>query len=589
MGSYAPLPPIKAPTTLSSLQPLLDAVLSSPPPCRSSSERRVGSEKARDNDAGEASANIELDEESEDDSAYVSGVKLAFLTLGLCLATFVITLDNTIIATASPRITTTFDSLKDVGWYSSSYLLTTTALQPSFGKVNAYFSVKWVWLSALIVFEVGSILCATAISSKMFIVGRAVAGVGAVAIFSGGMTILAYAISLKSRPMYLGIVSSMFGIASVVGPILGGAFTDSHLTWRWCFWINVPFGGAAALTVLSFFSEPLLQYKSMALKDKLKQIDFVGAVLLIAAIGGVQYPWHDSRVWDCLLGFGLLITVFCITQAFLGDRATMPPRIHLRQRTVGACALFSAFLAMALYTHLYYLPFYFQAVKGVSAKVSGIHMIPYLVSMTVASIAAGGITTTVGYYNPPMWFGISLFAVGAGLLYTLKVSTSESHWIGYEIVAGFGMGSSAKIPFTATKVVLSKRDMPIGNAVVSTAKSKGYPRVTETELTPVPTMHRPYSLTRLAALSVSIAENVFTNTLVKQVARDAPSVNPQSIVYAGATQLRSIISAQQLPAVLVAYDKAVTAAVILPIACAVLAFLSSLLMEWKSVKGMKLM
>lgn len=164
--------------------------------------------------------------ESENEANYLSGVKLGILTLGLCLTTFVIALDNTIIATAIPRITTVFDSLGDVGWYGSSYLLTTTSLQPSFGKIYTYFDVKCTYLFALVLFEVGSIVCAAARSSPMFIVGRAIAGAGAAALFSGGMNIIGYSVPLQKRPIYIAALSSMFGIASVVGPILGGVLTD---------------------------------------------------------------------------------------------------------------------------------------------------------------------------------------------------------------------------------------------------------------------------------------------------------------------------------------------------------------------------
>jgi Major Facilitator Superfamily len=171
----------------------------------------------------------------DDESKYPKGGPLAILTFGLCLATFVVALDNTIIATAIPKITTVFDSLNDVGWYGSSYLLTTTSLQPSFGKIYTYFNVKWTYILALTIFELGSVLCAAAQSSTMLIVGRAVAGAGAAALFSGGMTIIGYSVPLRRRPIYIGLLSSMFGISSVIGPILGGAFTD-RLSWRWCFW-----------------------------------------------------------------------------------------------------------------------------------------------------------------------------------------------------------------------------------------------------------------------------------------------------------------------------------------------------------------
>lgn len=136
------------------------------------------------------------------------------------------------LATAIPRITTQFDSLNDVGWYGSSYLLTTTSLQPSFGKVYTYFNVKWTYMIALVIFEIGSVICAAATGSTMLIVGRAVAGAGAAALFSGAMNIIGFTVPLRKRPIYMGILSSMFGISSVIGPLLGGAFTDK-LTWRW--------------------------------------------------------------------------------------------------------------------------------------------------------------------------------------------------------------------------------------------------------------------------------------------------------------------------------------------------------------------
>jgi hypothetical protein len=180
------------------------------------------------------------DGSQEDDEAnivYPKGLQLALLTFGLCMATFVVALDNTIIATAIPKITTVFNSLEDVGWYGSSYLLTTTALQPSFGRIYTYFDVKWTYCIAIGIFEIGSILCAAANSSVMLIVGRAVAGAGASALFSGGMTIVGYSVPMRRRPMFIAAVSSMFGISSVVGPLLGGAFTD-RATWRWCFWVR---------------------------------------------------------------------------------------------------------------------------------------------------------------------------------------------------------------------------------------------------------------------------------------------------------------------------------------------------------------
>lgn len=297
------------------------------------------------------------DEEAEDESNYLSGLKLGILSLGLCLTTFVIALDNTIIATAIPKITTVFNSLEDVGWYGSSYLLTTCSLQPSFGKVYTYFDVKYTYLFALLLFEIGSIICAAARNSPMFIIGRAVAGAGAAALFSGGMTIIGYSVPLRKRPIYIAALSSMFGIASVVGPILGGALTD-RVSWRWCFWINLPFGAVSLFVVGFFFSNPERQYSHTPFRSRIKEIDLLGAVFLICAIvclllalqwGGQTYPWGNSKVWGTLLGFGLIISVFIAIQMRQKDRATIPVRVF-KQQTVLVSCVFSALLSMGLYT-----------------------------------------------------------------------------------------------------------------------------------------------------------------------------------------------------------------------------------------------
>ena len=291
-----------------------------------SGEKKVAGDKVEEKD-GE-SAGDTVDDDQNDDSKYPGGGKLAILTFGLCMATFVVALDNTIIATAIPKITTVFDSLNDVGWYGSSYLLTTTSLQPSFGKVYTYFNIKWTYLSALLIFELGSIICAAARNSVMLIVGRAIAGAGAAALFSGGMTIVGFSVALRKRALYISLLSSMFGISSVVGPLLGGVLTD-RATWRWCFWINLPFGGVALLTVFFFFKNPERPHTGMTFKEKIKQIDLGGAFLLICGIvclllalqwGGTTYPWHDSKVWGCILGFGLIIGAFIALQFKLGSR-----------------------------------------------------------------------------------------------------------------------------------------------------------------------------------------------------------------------------------------------------------------------------
>jgi MFS family permease len=193
---------------------------------------------------------------------YPKGFKFVLITISLMLAIFIMALDTSIIgrstiyyelksfntventhillATAVPNITSSFHSIDDIGWYSSAYLLPLMSLQPTFGKIYSYYRVKPVFLGAMFTFELGSIICATAQASYSFIVGRVIAGIGAAAIYAGGMVIITSAVPLSRLPIYLSTLSSMYALASLTGPPLGGVFTDSaKLTWRFCFWINL--------------------------------------------------------------------------------------------------------------------------------------------------------------------------------------------------------------------------------------------------------------------------------------------------------------------------------------------------------------
>lgn len=185
-------------------------------------------------------------------------------------------------------------------------------------------------------------------------------------------------------------------------------------------------------------------------------------------------------------------------------------------------------------------------------------------SITLSSIVVGGLITWLGFYNPPMWAGVIIFTIGSGLLYTLKTTSTVGTWIGYQILAGVGAGACVQIPFIAVQVVLPEADMPIGNAVAIFFNTLG------------------------GAISVSIAQNIFSNTLKQQLPKLAPTVDPRVIVAAGATHIREAVRPGQLAGVLLAYNKAITTAFILPIAVGGLAFLASLMMEWRSVKGKKL-
>jgi len=289
--------------------------------------------------------------------------------------------------------------------------------------------------------------------------------------------------------------------------------------------------------------------------------------MLILALqwGGTVYPWKSPKIYGLFIGFFLVIVVFIVLQIKLGDEATIPIGI-LKNRSVVAAALFTCFQSMALYVHIFYLPFYFQGIKGTTAEGSGIRTIPYLVSITVSSIIVGGSITWFGQYAPFMIGGSAVFTVGAGMLYTLGVNSPTARWIGYQLIAGLGAGAGIQVPFIAVQVVLSAAEMPAGNSIVMFTNTLG------------------------GAISIAIAQNLFVNALTTNVPKFTNgAISGEVILGVGATHLRDVAPpGPLLDALLLAYNKSVTTAFIPGIAFGGVAFLCSCLMEWRSVKGQKL-
>ncbi|KAF3911077.1 hypothetical protein AA313_de0205070 [Arthrobotrys entomopaga] len=505
---------------------------------------------------------------------YPTAWKLAVISIALCLSVFCMALDNTIIATAIPKITDHFKSLDDVGWYGSAYMLTTCSFQLLFGKFYTFYSVKWVYLTALMIFELGSIVCAAAPSSTALIIGRAIAGIGSAGIFAGALLIVAQTVPLEKRPTYTGMIGSMYGLASVAGPLLGGVFTDSQkLTWRWCFWINLPFGAVTVAFIVFFYTDiRKVKATTTTWKERLDQFDLHGTAVFMPAIiclllalqwGGSKYPWGNGRIIALLVIAGLLLIVFVAIQIWKQDKATVPPRI-LKQRSVAAGAWFVAMLGSAFFVLVYFVPIWFQAIKSVSATKSGIMNLPMILSLVLMSLVAGGLVTVTGYYNPFIIGSTILATIGAGLMSTWEVDTNHSKWIGYQAIFGLGIGMGMQQPLIAVQNVLKNRDIATGTAVIIFAQTLG------------------------GALSISIAQNVFNNQLIKNLAAEVPNLDVNVVLSTGATSLKSTLPAQFLPGVLKAYNLAITQTFYIAVAYMGLSIFGAVAMEWKSVKGKKI-
>lgn len=502
-----------------------------------------------------------------------TGLKLTTIIVGLCLAVFLVALDNTIIATAIPRTTDAFHALDDVGWYGSAYLLATCAFQLLFGKLYTHFNIKLVFLLAISVFELGSLICGVAPTSTALIVGRAIAGLGAAGIFSGALIIIAFNVPLEKRPVYSSAVIGMYGIASVAGPLMGGALTD-NVSWRWCFYINLPIGAVTLILITLFLKAPPSQRKesSSAMKTFLEfaplgTVTFIPAIvclLLALQWGGTKYSWSNGRIIALFVVFAVLIILFVAIQIWKDEDATVPPRIFM-QRSILAGTWFGICLGGAFFLFIYYLPIWFQAVKGTSAIGSGIRCLPLILSQIVGVGVSGGLTTQFGYYTPFMLVSTVLMAIGSGLLTTLKINSSTGKWVGYQLIFGIGSGAGFQQPVLAAQTVLDLHDVPIGVAINMFLQLFG------------------------GTIFVSVAENVFTTRLLSNVVAKLPQLNPQQVVQTGATQLKGLVhTPAELKTLLVAYNGALTHSFEVALALSCLTIIGAAAMEWKSVKGKQL-
>ncbi|ROV96151.1 hypothetical protein VSDG_05045 [Cytospora chrysosperma] len=443
---------------------------------------------ARDGEPSEAAV---IDSTSGHESVdYPTGFRLILINLSLCLSIFLTAL-------------------------SSFQLL--------FGKFYTAVSIKWVFLAAIGIFEVGSLLCAVAPTSTAFIIGRAIAGLGAAGISTGALIMVVLFIMIFFKPPHR---SNLAGI-----------------TW----------------------------------KERVRQFDLLGTTVFMPAIiclllalqwGGTTWPWSNWRVILCLVLFGVLMPIWVGIQFWKGETATVPPRI-MNQRSVVGASWYMFFLGSFFLVLIYYLPVWFQAVKGSSAVESGIRNLPLILGLVIVSIMSGIGVTVIGYYTPFMIACPIISSISIGLMTTFTPESGSREWIGYQAMAstisatraGIGIGLGIQQALIVVQTVMPLKDIPIGTAVMYFLQTMG------------------------GAIFVSAAQNVFANLLVADLSQSVPSLDPQVILQTGATELQKAVQPQYLPDVITAYNKAIVRAFLMAAIMAALTVIGSLAVEWRNIKS----
>ncbi|KAK3327370.1 major facilitator superfamily domain-containing protein [Cercophora scortea] len=509
----------------------------------------------------------------------VEAWRKGLMTFSLALAGFMVRNNR---KPALPTIVAQFHSVNDIGAYTSAYLLPQCVLQPLCNKLYSLFAFSTVYISSILMFCGGCLLCATSHSSAMFIGGRALSGVGSVGLSIGGFRMLALMPETKGQNLSMGVFSLVLGSSIVVGPIVGGVITQT-IGWHWMFWINLPVLGLVlvCMVVAVLFEGPDLRGEKhhLPFADKMALLDWLGTAFLILTlipiILGIKFGqtdgWGSAKATSLFVAGGAALVLLIMQQLSSTRDLIFEPRIILNRSVWSTAGLFFCALS-SVAVLITFLPFLFQKERSVSPQTSGFLSFPLAGTLALGTFIFSIVSTLVSYFNPLAVLGSTFFLV-ANIMFiaTITNSTSTStipQIVGYEVIAGTGLGMAWLAEIIFPRAALDKHQL---------ATSLGYTRMLQQVG---------------AAIAVQVAAAIFTRTLLSELS--ALPLGAEVIVAlvhgSPGTDDSDSGSPLELPgwaneAVARAYGKAIKMAFIPATVFAALAFLFSLALPWTKLRG----